>query len=140
MLNDNANPSKPLKDGTDLNKLISADKYFLDGSRSYLNSPVGKYNSTLSIETVSTLTNQRVIQTLVCYGLNIDKPQVWVRMIECAGFGLYPSQGTIYPKAWNRLLNYDGSSTYADNASAKTGGLVVGDLYKTSTGQIMIVY
>lgn len=31
-------------------------------------------------------------------------------------------------------------ATYADNAAAKAGGLVVGDTYKTSTGILMVVY
>lgn len=30
--------------------------------------------------------------------------------------------------------------TYADNTAAIAGGLVVGQLYKTSTGQVMVVY
>ena len=33
-----------------------------------------------------------------------------------------------------------GVPVYADNAAALTGGLVVGNMYKTSTGQLMIVY
>jgi hypothetical protein len=30
--------------------------------------------------------------------------------------------------------------TYADNATALAGGLVVGDIYKTATGVLMVVY
>lgn len=36
--------------------------------------------------------------------------------------------------------NFNALSVYADNSSAKTGGLVAGDVYRTSTGQLMIVY
>jgi hypothetical protein len=31
-------------------------------------------------------------------------------------------------------------STYADNAAAVAGGLRVGELYKTATGEVMVVY
>ncbi len=31
-------------------------------------------------------------------------------------------------------------STYADNAAAVAGGLSVGELYKTATGEVMVVY
>ena len=31
-------------------------------------------------------------------------------------------------------------STYADNTAALAGGLIAGQLYKTSTGQVMVVY
>ncbi len=31
-------------------------------------------------------------------------------------------------------------AVYADNAAAITGGLSAGDFYRTSTGQLMIVY
>ena len=37
-------------------------------------------------------------------------------------------------------INFSNVSTYVDNAAAKTGGLVDGDVYRTSTGQMMIVY
>jgi hypothetical protein len=37
-------------------------------------------------------------------------------------------------------LNIAAISTYASNAAAITGGLVAGDFYMTSTGQLMIVY
>jgi hypothetical protein len=40
----------------------------------------------------------------------------------------------------NGVLRLDALATYADNAAALSGGLVAGDLYKTSTGQVMIVY
>jgi len=30
--------------------------------------------------------------------------------------------------------------TYADNAAAVAGGLRVGELYKTATGEVMVVY
>ena len=35
-------------------------------------------------------------------------------------------------------INFSNVDTYADNASAKSGGLVDGDLYKTATGEVRI--
>jgi hypothetical protein len=35
-------------------------------------------------------------------------------------------------------INFQNVPTYADNAAATSGGLVVGDVYRTSTGQLMI--
>lgn len=37
-------------------------------------------------------------------------------------------------------VNIPGLATYADNAAATTGGLVAGDLYRTSTGVLMVTY
>jgi hypothetical protein len=41
---------------------------------------------------------------------------------------------------YDGLINTVGMPTYADNAAATTGGLAVGDLYRTSTGQVMVRY
>lgn len=42
---------------------------------------------------------------------------------------------------WHNLLKPGiGLPTYADNAAAISGGLVAGDLYKTSVGAVMVVY
>lgn len=38
------------------------------------------------------------------------------------------------------IVNIASVPTYADNAAAVAGGLVNGDVYRTSTGQLMIVY
>lgn len=38
------------------------------------------------------------------------------------------------------LLNMQGTPVYADNAAATTGGLIAGDVYRTSTGVLMIRY
>ncbi len=38
------------------------------------------------------------------------------------------------------IINIANTPTYADNAAAKTGGLVDGDVYRTSTGDLKIVY
>lgn len=38
------------------------------------------------------------------------------------------------------VINISGLSTYADNAAALAGGLVAGDIYRTSTGVMMIVF
>jgi hypothetical protein len=38
------------------------------------------------------------------------------------------------------IINFSNVATYADNAAATTGGLAVGDVYRTSTGQLMIRY
>lgn len=40
----------------------------------------------------------------------------------------------------NGAVNIASVSTYADNAAALAGGLVAGDVYRTSTGQLMIVF
>jgi hypothetical protein len=40
----------------------------------------------------------------------------------------------------NGIINFSNVPTYADNTAATTGGLVVGDVYRTSTGQLMIRY
>jgi hypothetical protein len=37
-------------------------------------------------------------------------------------------------------INFSNVAVYADNAAAKTGGLVDGDVYRTSTGDLKIVY
>ena len=38
------------------------------------------------------------------------------------------------------IVNIANTPTYADNAAAIAGGLVAGDVYRTSTGQLMIRY
>lgn len=38
------------------------------------------------------------------------------------------------------IVNITNTPTYADNAAALAGGLVAGDIYRTSTGQLMIVF
>lgn len=38
------------------------------------------------------------------------------------------------------IINIANTPVYADNAAAKTGGLVDGDVYRTSTGDLKIVY
>ena len=40
----------------------------------------------------------------------------------------------------NGTINFSNVAVYADNAAATTGGLAVGDVYRTSTGQLMIRY
>lgn len=40
----------------------------------------------------------------------------------------------------NGIINLSNTPTYADNAAALAGGLVAGDIYRTSTGQLMIVF
>jgi hypothetical protein len=40
----------------------------------------------------------------------------------------------------SRIINIANTPVYADNAAAKTGGLVDGDVYRTSTGDLKIVY
>ena len=39
-----------------------------------------------------------------------------------------------------RVINFSNAPVYADNAAAKAGGLVDGDVYRTSTGDLKIVY
>jgi hypothetical protein len=38
------------------------------------------------------------------------------------------------------LQQMDNLAVYADNAAAKVGGLTDGDLYRLSTGEIMVVF
>jgi len=38
------------------------------------------------------------------------------------------------------IINFSNAPVYADNAAATTGGLAAGDVYRTSTGQLMIRY
>jgi len=38
------------------------------------------------------------------------------------------------------IINFSNAPTYADNTAATAGGLAVGDVYRTSTGQLMIRY
>jgi hypothetical protein len=40
----------------------------------------------------------------------------------------------------NGTINFSNVATYADNAAAIAGGLAAGDVYRTSTGQLMIRY
>lgn len=40
----------------------------------------------------------------------------------------------------SRIINFANTPVYADNAAAKTGGLVDGDVYRKSDGTLMIVY
>lgn len=40
----------------------------------------------------------------------------------------------------NFLLNQMNNNVYADNTAALAGGLKKGDFYRTSTGQVMIVF
>jgi hypothetical protein len=41
---------------------------------------------------------------------------------------------------FKKILNASSVPIYDDNESAQTGGLVEGDFYRTSTGELMIVY
>jgi hypothetical protein len=45
-----------------------------------------------------------------------------------------------YRKGWFASLNIGAPPVYADNAAAKAGGLANGDTYRTSTGQLMVVF
>lgn len=38
------------------------------------------------------------------------------------------------------VFNITSLTSYADNAAALAAGLVAGDLYKTATGTVMVVY
>jgi len=39
-----------------------------------------------------------------------------------------------------KIINFANAPVYADNATAKAGGLVAGDVYRTATGQLMIAF
>lgn len=45
-----------------------------------------------------------------------------------------------WKKGWFNQLNLSSLSVYADNTSAKADGLSNGDVYRTSTGQLMVVF
>jgi hypothetical protein len=47
---------------------------------------------------------------------------------------------TVFKVGGNGLISAYGLSTYADNVAALAGGLIAGDIYKTSTGVVQIVY
>ena len=53
---------------------------------------------------------------------------------------LYWDQDSLRWELNDGLLHLNALSTYADNAAALSGGLVAGDVYKTATGELMIVY
>lgn len=136
--NTGVTPLKTLKAGVDLNSLVYPDTYYLDKDGGYGNCPIASY-ATLTITTISSLTGKRLVQTLYTYNAE-DMPVIYMRIVTMSGFGIYPNQGTIYAKAWNILLTHNPAKVYADNDSAKNGGLVAGQTYRTSTGQLMIVY
>lgn len=48
--------------------------------------------------------------------------------------------GRAWKKAWLERLNISTLPTYTDSTTAKSGGLVNGDVYRTTAGQLMIVY
>ena len=50
------------------------------------------------------------------------------------------SAGNRLGKLYTGRANISSISTFSDNASAIAGGLIIGDLYKTSTGQLMVVF
>lgn len=50
------------------------------------------------------------------------------------------SEAVRFTTAYFKNLNVSALAVYSDNAAAKSGGLVTGDTYRTSNGQMMIVY
>lgn len=55
-------------------------------------------------------------------------------------FSVYVDQTQNPGPAVFNTLNLLNLPVYADNAAATTGGLAVGDVYRTSTGDLKIVY
>ena len=45
-----------------------------------------------------------------------------------------------FKKVFTNTLSLKGLSVFSDNTSAKSGGLSVGDVYRNSTGQLMVVF
>lgn len=45
-----------------------------------------------------------------------------------------------WKKAWAMTASLTGLATYVDNVAALAGGLVLGDVYQTATGQLMVVF
>lgn len=67
------------------------------------------------------------------------------------GFNYLPTHGTAintdtirtvaYDKLWvNRSMNLRSLPVYADNTAATAGGLLVGDIYRTATGTVLVRY
>ena len=54
-------------------------------------------------------------------------------------FQINPNVNAMRIKA-TEIVNIKNTPVYADNAAALAGGLVAGDIYRTSTGQLMIVF
>lgn len=54
-------------------------------------------------------------------------------------FQVTPGSNAMSVKA-TEIVNIKNTPVYADNAAALAGGLVAGDIYRTSTGQLMIVF
>lgn len=54
-------------------------------------------------------------------------------------FQVTPGSNAMRVKA-TEIVNIKNTPVYADNAAALAGGLVAGDIYRTSTGQLMIVF
>lgn len=49
-------------------------------------------------------------------------------------------QNKRFKRAWLDNANMIGLGVFGDNSAAISGGLVAGDFYRTSTGQVMVVY
>jgi hypothetical protein len=107
----------------------------------------GNYNTFLGAfagneETVKTFTN------VVCIGYE-SKPTKSNQVVlgnastEEIVSGTNTNLGSTdkrFNKAHLKNLNIDSLSVYTDNSAATTGGLIAGDLYRKSTGELMIVY
>lgn len=70
------------------------------------------------------------------FGLFSTKYSKWVVALNSAGTQAFASVKFYATQG----LNVGTTSVYADNATAKTGGLVSGDVYRTSDGTLKIVY
>lgn len=82
-------------------------------------------------------------------GRHYPETQTTVRWVTFNASSIRPATtGTLdlgisslrFKKGWFNQLNIGSLSVYADNAAAVSGGLVVGDVYRTAAGQLMIVY
>ena len=87
-------------------------------------------NANISLKTVSNINNgdSSVIQS------------VMLEMTSPAGFVFGANSSERMRIKSNGTINFSNVLTYSDNAAAKSGGLVDGDVYRTSTGQLMIVF
>ena len=106
-------------------------------------------------------TNRRISEFPEIAGTTIDEPDLLTlvhvlevdpvlrnKRITFSGFKDYlnqyytPSSGGVFNGnvTISGSFNIANTPTYADNAAAKTGGLVDGDVYRTSTGDLKTVY
>lgn len=61
-------------------------------------------------------------------------------LIPTSGTLTIGSAGNRLSKLFSNKANISGLAVYADNASARTAGMIVGEFYRTATGQVMVAF